>query len=125
MVHEEMSFNDISYLQFWWPFCSAEWKHSCNFGRRHYEKHFSEIILDLDQLFRRRRHLKIILISSLVNILFGRVEPFVQFWIWTSSSGGDINLRDFSSPALVTFCTAEWNHLCNFGCGPVVQGDII
>ena len=35
----------------------------CNFGRRHHEEQFFEIILNLDQWFRRRR-LKIILILS-------------------------------------------------------------
>ena len=29
----------------------------CNFGREHHEKHFCEIILNLDQWFRRRCHL--------------------------------------------------------------------
>ena len=35
-----------------------------NFDKRHYEEHFFEIILNLDQLFRRRGHLKIFLIYS-------------------------------------------------------------
>ena len=30
----------------------------CDFGRRHHEKQFSEIILNLDQWFRRICHLK-------------------------------------------------------------------
>ena len=29
---EEMSFKDISYLELWQPFCSAEWNLLCNFG---------------------------------------------------------------------------------------------
>ena len=33
VVQEEMSFKDISYLELWWPFCSVEWNHLCNFGR--------------------------------------------------------------------------------------------
>ena len=33
VVQEEMSFNNISYLQLWWPFCSAEGNHLCNFGK--------------------------------------------------------------------------------------------
>ena len=28
-----MSFKDISYLELWWPFCSAEQNHLSNFGR--------------------------------------------------------------------------------------------
>ena len=35
-----------------------------NFGRKHNEEHFFEIILNLDQLCRRRGHLKIFLIYS-------------------------------------------------------------
>ena len=35
-----------------------------NFDRRHHEGHFFESTLNLDQLFRRRGHLKIILIYS-------------------------------------------------------------
>ena len=35
-----------------------------NFGRRHCEEHFFEIILNLDQAFRRRGHIKIFLIYS-------------------------------------------------------------
>ena len=33
VVQEEMSFKDISYLELWWPFCSAEGNHLCNSGR--------------------------------------------------------------------------------------------
>ena len=48
-----MLFKDISYLQRWQPFCLAEWNHLRNFTRGHYEEHFCEIILHLDQWFRR------------------------------------------------------------------------
>ena len=34
----------------------------CNLGRGHHEERFCEIILNLDQWFRRRSHLKIFLI---------------------------------------------------------------
>ena len=58
-----MRFKDISYLELWRPFCSAERNHLCNFGRRHHEEQFCEIILNLDQWFKRCR-LKIFLIWS-------------------------------------------------------------
>ena len=58
-----MRFTDISYLELWLPFCSAEWNHLCNFGRRHHEEQFCEIILNFDQWF-KRCSLKILLISS-------------------------------------------------------------
>ena len=46
----QMSFKDISYLEFWQPFCLAERNHLCNFGRAHYGKHSCAISLNLDQL---------------------------------------------------------------------------
>ena len=59
-----MHFKDISYLELWGPFCSAELNHLCNFGRKHHEEQFCEIILNLDQWFKRRCCLKIFLIWS-------------------------------------------------------------
>ena len=44
-----MPFEHISYLELWRPFCSVEQNHSCNFGIRHHEEQFCEIILNLDQ----------------------------------------------------------------------------
>ena len=35
-----MPFKDISYLELWQPFCSAEQNHLCNFGRGQYVKFF-------------------------------------------------------------------------------------
>ena len=68
MVHE-MSFKDISYLQLWLLFCSAEQKDLCKFGRGQYEEHFIENILNWDQWF-KRCCLKIILIYSSCAALF-------------------------------------------------------
>ena len=73
-----MSFKDIFYLELWWPICSAEWNHLCNFGKRYQEEQLCEIILNLDQWF-RRCHLKDFLSGALAALLFGEVEPFVQF----------------------------------------------
>ena len=54
--------------------------HLYNFGRGYYGEHSCEIILNLDQWF-RRSHLKIVfLFLALVVVLFGGVVPFVQFW---------------------------------------------
>ena len=74
-----MSLKDISYLELWWPFCSAEQNHLCNFGRGYQEEQFCEIILNLDQWF-RRCHLKDVLSGALAALPFGGVEPFLQFW---------------------------------------------
>ena len=74
-----MSFKDISYLELCLPFCSVEWNHLCNFGRGYQEGQFCEIILNLDQWFRRRCHLKDFLSGTLVALLFSGAEPFVYF----------------------------------------------
>ena len=59
VVQEEMWFKDISILELWRPLCLAELNHLCNFGRSHHEEQFCEIVLNLDQWFRRRCCLKI------------------------------------------------------------------
>ena len=59
-----MHFKDISYLELLQPLYSAERNHLCNFGRRHHEEQTCEIILNLDQWFRRKSCLKIFLIWS-------------------------------------------------------------
>ena len=48
---QELSFVDISNLELWRPFCSAERNHLSNFGRGYQEEQFCEIILNLDQIF--------------------------------------------------------------------------
>ena len=53
VVQDEMLFKDISYLELWWAFCSGEGNHFYKFGRGHHEEQFCEIILNLDQWFRR------------------------------------------------------------------------
>ena len=62
VVQEAMLFKAISYLELWWPFCFAEQNHLRYFGRGHHEENFCEIILNLDQWFRRTWCLKIFLI---------------------------------------------------------------
>ena len=57
-------FKDSSYLQLWRQFGSTEWNHLCNFDRGHYGEHSCEIILNWDELFRRRWCLKIVLFYS-------------------------------------------------------------
>ena len=71
VVQEGMSYKDISYLELWKPLCSVDWNHLCNIGRRHHEEHPCEIILNLDQWFRRKCRLKVFLIWS-------SGSPFVQ-----------------------------------------------
>ena len=80
VVQEEMSLKSISYLELWWPFSSTEQHHLCKFCRVHQEEQFCEIILNLDQWFRMRCHLKYSLSGALTALMFGRVKPFMQFW---------------------------------------------
>ena len=47
-----MSFKDISYLELWRHFCLAG-AETYNFGRSHHEEKLCEIILNLNQWFRR------------------------------------------------------------------------
>ena len=75
-----MSFKDISNLELWRPFCSAEQKHLCNFGRGHYEEQFCQFISNLGQWFRRRCRLKDFLSGALAAVVFSGAEPFTQFW---------------------------------------------
>ena len=62
VVQKQMSLKDISYLELWPPLCSADPNHLCNFGRMYHEKQFCEIILNLDQWFRRNCRSKVFLI---------------------------------------------------------------
>ena len=87
------------YLELWQPFCSAERNHLCNLGREYYEEQLCEIILNLDQWF-RRCCLKDFLSGTLAALLINRWEPFMQilkegimgnihvklYDIWTSGS---------------------------------------
>ena len=63
-VLQEMLLKDISYLELWQPFCFAELNQKCNYGRGHHQKQFCEPILNLDQWFRSRCGLNIVLILS-------------------------------------------------------------
>ena len=67
-----MSIKDIYFLELWQPLCAVERNQLCNFGRRHHEEQFSEIILNLEQWVRGRCCLKIFLIWS-------SGSPFVQW----------------------------------------------
>ena len=71
VVQKEILFKDISYLELWQPLCSADRHHLCNSGRRHHKEQFCEIILNLDQWFSKKCHLKVIPIWS-------SDSPFVQ-----------------------------------------------
>ena len=70
VVQEEMLFKDTSYLEVWPPFCSAKQNRFCYFERGYHEEQFCEIILYLDQWFRRRCCLKDFLSRALVALVF-------------------------------------------------------
>ena len=69
-VVQEM-FKEISYLELLQPICSVDWNNFSNFGRKHHEEQSYEIILNLDQCFKRKCRLKVFLILS-------SGSPFVQ-----------------------------------------------
>ena len=100
-----MPFKGISYLELWLLFCcSAERNHLCNFGRGHYEEQLCEMILNLDQWFRRRCLLRYFLSGALAALLFSEAEIICAILvegikrnnsvklclIWKSDSGGDV-----------------------------------
>ena len=53
-----MPFKDISYLEPWQPLCSGDRNDLCNFGRRHPEEQFCEIIKKLTLWFEKKFSLK-------------------------------------------------------------------
>ena len=97
-----MLFKDISYLELWQPFCSAERNHLCCFGSGCDEEQFYEIILNLDQWFRRCRfkisYLELWRPSCLVSrttcaILKENIMGNIHlklYEIWTSGSGRNV-----------------------------------
>ena len=60
VVQDAMPFKDISYPGLCWPFCSLQEKHLFIFCREYYEEHCCEVIMNLNQWFRRGRGLKYI-----------------------------------------------------------------
>ena len=74
-----MSFKAISNIELWRPFRLAEENHLYNFVRGYHEEQFFEIVLNLDQWFRRRCRLKDSLSRALTAFMFGGAEPFMQF----------------------------------------------
>ena len=74
-----MPFEDIPYLELRQPFCSAECSHLCNFDKGYYEEQFCEIILNLDQRFRRICRLKDFLSRALADLLFVEQNHLCNF----------------------------------------------
>ena len=111
-----MPFKDISYLELWQRFCSAERKDLCYFGRGYYEEHFCEIILNLDQWLWRKCHLKDIsylevwqpFCSAEQNLLcnFGRgcyeEQFFLNYFEFGPVAQERCCLKDFLSGALAS-----------------------
>ena len=69
-----------SYANVFRLFCLVWWN---NFGKEHFEKQFSEIILNLKPVVQEVMSFKynnLIFSNILVTLLFGRTEVFVQLW---------------------------------------------
>ena len=120
-----MSFKDISYLELWQPFCSAERNLLCNIDSIYYEDQFCEMILNLDQWFRRRCLLKIFNIwssgnhfvrqrGSICAILVDgikRKNSVNLFQILADGSGEDVTLKISYLELWWSSFSVEWNHL--------------
>ena len=109
VVQGEMSFKDISYLELWLLFCSAERNHLCNFGRVYPEEQFCEFILNLDLWFRRR--------CCKIFLIWSSGSPRVQwsgtiYAILVEGIMGNIHLKLFKFGPVVLVL---WNH--GFPCG--------
>ena len=73
-----MPFKNISYLELCRPSFSVEQNRLDIFGKGHYEEHFCEIILNLDQWFRRRCRLK----YFLSRVLAAERNHLVNYGRW-------------------------------------------
>ena len=92
-----MSFKDISYLELWWPFCSAEQSHLCYFGRGNPEEQnyfeFGPVVWEM--LSKRfliwSSGIRRVQWSRTINAIFlkdiMRNNSVKLFLIWGSSSG--------------------------------------
>ena len=69
-----MSFEEISYVKLWWPFCLAEQNHLCSFGLGHYEEYFELGPVVQEMSF------KDILSRAMASILFCVAKAFVYLW---------------------------------------------
>ena len=70
-----MPFKEMSYLELWRLFCSAERKHVCNIFVEGIKRNNSVKLF----WFRRRCLLKEFLSGALAAIPFSGAEPFMQF----------------------------------------------
>ena len=121
-------FKDISYLQLWWPSCSAEGNHLGNFGRGHnflgtflWNNFEFGPVFQEEMSFKDISYLQLWLPSfwgeqnHLGNCSRGHFEE--QFgeiiFIWTIDLG-DVIQRYFLSTALAAICLGKQNHLGNF-----------
>ena len=76
-----MSFKVISYLVLWWPLLQQSGTICAILVEGlMQEEQFYEIILILDQWFRRRCHFKYFLSGALVALVFFGADLFMQFW---------------------------------------------
>ena len=106
VVQEQMLFKDISYLELWLPFCSAEQNNLClcNFGRGYPEEQFYKNYFEFGPVVQEEITLErfLILSSGSHPVQWSRtiyaifVKSSVRnnsvnlFCIWTSGSGGDV-----------------------------------
>ena len=119
-----MPFKDISYLELWWPICSANRNHLCTFGPGHYGEHFCEIISNLDQWFRRCCLKDISYLELWRPFCLAKRNQLFKFYI--EGIIRKISVIFFSIQEMLfkyisyqalwwPLCSAERNHMCSFG----------
>ena len=87
-----MTLKYISYLEPWQLLYSIEQNNLCNFVRRHREKQFYEIILNLVQWFRRRCRFKIFLIWSTSGTIVQRSRAICAICVEGSMRSNSVKL---------------------------------
>ena len=115
----------MSYLELLKPLCTVDWNHLCNIGRGHHKEQSCEIILSLDQCFRKKCCINVFpiwnsgspFVQQSVTICaiffegFKRNNSVKLFWIWVSGLGGDVVWNISYLELWWPSCSMERNHL--------------
>ena len=65
-----MLFKDVSSLELWWPFCSAELYHLCNFGTVFYEEKNRRKYYEFGPVVKEEMSFKVFFLSGALAALF-------------------------------------------------------
>ena len=77
-----MSFKDISYLELWWPGPFVQWReHICAVLNQGIIRNISMNYIEFGPVVQEEMSFKYFLSRALAALLFGVVEPFMQFLV--------------------------------------------